>query len=58
MAGVLLYYKYVELSHTDRWAIADWLQDLCSRLHLQGRIRVALDGVNVTVRALWPGPSD
>eukprot|EP00959_Pyramimonas_sp_CCMP1952_P101137 2115688-Pyramimonas_sp.AAC.1 len=27
-----------------------WLEDLCKRLGLRGRVRVALDGLNVTVR--------
>lgn len=49
--GVLLYYKYVDLIG-EQEAVKDWYQETCGRLHLRGRIRVARDGVNVTVGPL------
>ena len=48
MKCVLLYYKYVDIGDQRR-QIADWFREACNRLHLKGRVRVALDGVNVTV---------
>ena len=45
--GVLLYYKFVVLPNPER--DADYLQELCTSLALQGRLRVAPDGINVTV---------
>ena len=47
--AVLLYYKYVDLS-AKQAEVAQWMLELCTSLELKGRIRVALDGVNVTVR--------
>lgn len=52
--GILLYYSYVDLSEKQE-AVSDWYSGLCSNLKLVGRVRVAKDGVNVTVRA--PSPS-
>jgi hypothetical protein len=49
MQWILLYYKYVDLSSC-RDEVVAWIHDLCDRLNLKGRIRVAKDGVNVTVR--------
>ena len=49
--GVLLYYKYVALEHGTCEALAAWYARGCTALGLRGRVRVALDGVNVTVRA-------
>lgn len=46
--GVLLYYKYVDLSR-DQEDLRGWMQHLCNDLQLKGRARVAKDGVNVTV---------
>lgn len=46
---ILLYYKYVEIGDQRR-AVADWFREACQRLNLKGRVRIALDGVNVTVR--------
>lgn len=45
--GVLLYYKYVNIPDTD--ALVDWFQDNCTFLGLLGRVRVAPEGINVTV---------
>lgn len=49
-ACVLLFYKYVDIGDQRR-QVADWFREACRRLQLKGRIRVALDGVNVTVCA-------
>jgi predicted sulfurtransferase len=49
MPHVLLYYCYADLRRT-RAEVAEWIELLCLRLELQGRIRVAFDGLNVTVR--------
>ena len=40
--------QYVDLSGHQE-ALQQWYLDLCSRLGLVGRVRVARDGVNVTV---------
>jgi len=45
--GVLLYYKYVNIPDTD--ALVDWFQNNCTSLGLLGRVRVAPEGINVTV---------
>jgi predicted sulfurtransferase len=45
--GVLLYYKFVALARPARDAL--FLHDLCASLALRGRLRVAPDGINVTV---------
>lgn len=45
--GVLLYYKYVNIPDTD--ALVDWFQNNCTFLGLLGRVRVAPEGINVTV---------
>eukprot|EP00250_Pteridium_aquilinum_P005490 c15574_g1_i1 orf=75-2147(+) len=45
--GVLLYYKFVSIP--DPHSLSLWFRCLCSSLALVGRIRVAPDGVNVTV---------
>ncbi|GBG67866.1 hypothetical protein CBR_g985 [Chara braunii] len=47
--GVLLYYKYVAIPTEDLQGVCDWMGDLCSSLGLRGRIRVAPDGINVTI---------
>lgn len=48
---VLLYYKYVCLSQPEALdAMYSFFVELCQRDGLLGRVRVALDGVNVTVR--------
>jgi len=49
---VLLYYKYTGLDSAQRNALREWYQETCTALGLRGRVRVAFDGVNVTVRAL------
>jgi len=46
--GILLYYKYVHLLGHET-AVAAWYEQLCAALHQKGRLRVAADGVNVTV---------
>jgi predicted sulfurtransferase len=50
MGAVLLYYKYVNLSE-QRQDIAAWMLSSCTELDLKGRVRVANDGINVTVRS-------
>ncbi|EFJ49333.1 hypothetical protein VOLCADRAFT_120801 [Volvox carteri f. nagariensis] len=47
--GILLYYKYVPLHGNDAEDVQRFYTELCGRLDLRGRIRVARDGVNVTV---------
>jgi len=48
--AVLLYYKYTGLDSAQRDALRLWYQETCTALGLRGRVRVAFDGVNVTVR--------
>eukprot|EP00752_Nemacystus_decipiens_P009767 g8723.t1 len=48
-AGVLLYYKYVDLGEERRSAVKDWYLQHCGAEGLRGRVRVALDGVNCTL---------
>ncbi|KAI8999529.1 hypothetical protein BC832DRAFT_215790 [Gaertneriomyces semiglobifer] len=45
--SVLLFYRYTHVR--DPVAVASWQDDLCSRLGLTGKIRVANEGINVTV---------
>ncbi|KXZ48398.1 hypothetical protein GPECTOR_28g805 [Gonium pectorale] len=47
--GILLYYKYVPMNEQQVEEVAQFYEQLCSKLGLNGRIRVARDGVNVTV---------
>ncbi|GLC50616.1 hypothetical protein PLESTB_000399800 [Pleodorina starrii] len=47
--GILLYYKYVPLEGGDAEEVARFYTDMSAQLGLRGRIRVARDGVNVTV---------
>lgn len=47
--GVLLYYRYVPLAGHQE-AVRDFYLSLCQGLGQNGRIRVATDGINVTVR--------
>eukprot|EP00887_Chlorella_sp_A99_P007560 scaffold28.g7560.t1 len=47
--GVLLYYWYCDLRGARQREAAAWLEALCARLGLVGRVRVAADGINVTV---------
>eukprot|EP00884_Botryococcus_braunii_P022116 jgi/Botrbrau1/8589/Bobra.0380s0010.1 len=49
--SILLYYCYVDL-HACREEIRAWFLHLCERLELKGRVRVAFDGINVTVAFL------
>lgn len=50
--GVLLYYKYLDLGRLEgqKEELAVWMEAMCSGLGQVGRVRVALDGLNVTVR--------
>ena len=48
-AGILLYYKYVDLTARQE-EVQQWFLTLCGELKLKGRIRVARDGINCTVR--------
>lgn len=41
--------QYVDL-RDQQAEIQDWFQELCAALSLVGRVRVAEDGINVTVR--------
>eukprot|EP01018_Ginkgo_biloba_P025676 Gb_11083 [translate_table: standard] len=45
--GVLLYYKYVTIP--DPATVVDWFRNDCTALGLLGRVRVASNGINVTV---------
>ncbi|KAJ3681331.1 hypothetical protein LUZ60_015820 [Juncus effusus] len=45
--GVLLYYKYVKIP--DLQSVLDFYDSGCRSLRLVGRVRIAPDGVNVTV---------
>lgn len=47
--GVVLYYKFVTIAQEDADGVAAWFSHLCSSLSLLGRVRVALNGINVTV---------
>lgn len=49
-AGILLYYKYVPLAGAEA-RVAAWYEELCGGLMQKGRVRVAVDGVNVVVSA-------
>ncbi len=48
--GILLYYKYVDLD-TEQQCVAEFYEKVCCEHNLRGRVRVAKDGVNVTVRS-------
>ena len=46
--AILLYYKYLDLQeHQD--SVAAWYKCVCEQLSLRGRVRVAVDGINVTL---------
>ncbi|KAK3286321.1 hypothetical protein CYMTET_6113 [Cymbomonas tetramitiformis] len=48
---LLLYYKYSPLAEANAVdAVRSWYQKLCEGLDLRGRVRVAQDGVNVTIK--------
>ncbi|XP_072019894.1 thiosulfate sulfurtransferase/rhodanese-like domain-containing protein 2 [Amphiura filiformis] len=44
---ILLYYKYVDVK--EPYEICAWQQELCRRLRLTGKIRIAREGINGTV---------
>ncbi|XP_066525696.1 thiosulfate sulfurtransferase/rhodanese-like domain-containing protein 2 [Hoplias malabaricus] len=44
---VLLYYCYCQIQ--DPQLICSWQRELCSKLHLTGKVRVATEGINGTV---------
>lgn len=50
---IALYYKYFDLTGS-RAEVARFYEETCSALGLQGRVRVASDGVN----ACLGGPAD
>lgn len=50
--GVVLYYKYVPVP--DVSAAKEWFLALCSRLRLVGRVRIASEGINVTLGGSMP----
>ncbi|KAH9312448.1 hypothetical protein KI387_027483 [Taxus chinensis] len=45
--GVLLYYKYVDIPDTE--SLLNWFRNDCTALGLVGRVRIAPNGINVTV---------
>ncbi len=47
MAKILLYYKYVTISHPQE--IVAWQKALCAALDLKGRILIAKEGINGTL---------
>lgn len=47
--GILLYYKYVDLSNQKQKDLHFFMSNLCRGLDLRGRVRVAEDGINCTV---------
>lgn len=49
---MLLYYQYVPLG-PETTVVAAWFERTCSDLGLRGRIRVAQDGINVTLSGRW-----
>ena len=49
--GILLYYKYVDLS-VEQEQVHQLMLSLCRDLDLRGRVRVAIDGINCTVNSL------
>eukprot|EP01134_Creolimax_fragrantissima_P007875 CFRG7875T1 len=48
---VLLFYKYVLVP--DPIALRNWYMHTCLRLNLTGKVRVASEGVNITVAGTW-----
>lgn len=46
--GILLYYKYTPLAGQEA-EVKAWYEQLCNEQQQKGRIRVAADGINVTV---------
>ena len=48
---VILYYKYFdhELNEEEQLALVEAQEELCSRLGLRGRVRVATEGINGTL---------
>jgi hypothetical protein len=48
--AVLLYYCYLQLTPALADDLAAWMQAECRTRGLRGRVRVAEDGLNVTVR--------
>lgn len=47
---VLLYYHYVPIENPQE--LCDWQIEICGRLDLNGRIRVAREGLNGTLGGL------
>ncbi|KAL6751366.1 hypothetical protein V8C86DRAFT_2779708 [Haematococcus lacustris] len=47
--GVLLYYCYLRQIQEDVHSVAAWYEERCDARGLKGRVRVAEDGVNVTL---------
>ncbi|XP_036431629.1 thiosulfate sulfurtransferase/rhodanese-like domain-containing protein 2 [Colossoma macropomum] len=52
---VLLYYYYCQIQ--DPKLICAWQSELCSKLHLTGKVRVATEGINGTVGGTKTGTS-
>ncbi len=44
---VLLFYNYVEIP--DPQEVCKWQKELCTQLQLKGKIRVAKEGINITL---------
>ncbi|OQS07728.1 hypothetical protein THRCLA_00275 [Thraustotheca clavata] len=49
MLQVLLYYRYVDLSTAAADTLVSWHEELCTRLHLNGRVRISEEGINGTL---------
>ena len=44
---VVLFYKYIKIAHPEEHA--DWHRNLCQRLKLTGKLRIAEEGLNGTL---------
>ncbi|XP_070543398.1 thiosulfate sulfurtransferase/rhodanese-like domain-containing protein 2 [Ptychodera flava] len=44
---ILLYYKYTDIDNPQE--VCDWQENLCSKLKLTGKVRIAREGLNGTV---------
>lgn len=47
--GILLYYHFTPLGNERSEEERRWMEELCLRLGLVGRVRVARDGINCTL---------
>jgi UPF0176 protein len=44
---ILLFYKYVKIENPTE--IYDWQMEMCKKFNLVGKIRIAREGINVTL---------